>query len=96
MTVLEIIQRAGMQLGIGVAVANASSESEIDAAFGKLSRERADGVFVMERPFFFTRRQAISARVAAARIPAIYPNGAYVDAGGGDGLRRGLPALKSW
>ena len=81
-TVLETILSAGKQFGIRMAVLNASNESEIDAAFGKLSRERPDGIFVMDNPLNFRLAKAIAARVAAARIPAIYPFVEYADAGG--------------
>ena len=80
--VVESILRAGKQLGIGMAVLNASNESEIDAALDKLTRERPDGIVVMEAPLIYTHRRVIITRAAAARIPAIYTAGEYADAGG--------------
>ncbi len=80
--ILEVVRRAAAQLGIGVTVTNAASESELDAAFATVSRERAEAIFVMEGPFFLRHRAAIIARAAAARLPSVYPIGDYADAGG--------------
>jgi putative ABC transport system substrate-binding protein len=81
-SVLEVVRGAAAQLSIGVTVVNASSESELDAAFGTLSRERAEAIFVMEGTFFFRNQTVITARAAAARLPSVYPIGEYADAGG--------------
>jgi putative ABC transport system substrate-binding protein len=80
--ILEVVQSAAAQLGIGVSVVNATNESELDAAYGTLSRERAEALFVMEGPFFFRHQAKIVARATAARLPSVYPIGEYADAGG--------------
>lgn len=81
-SVLEVVKRAAKDLGVGVVVLNVSDQSEIDAAFGRLARERLDGILVMDNPINYRYRQLITARAAAAGVPAIYPTGDYVDAGG--------------
>ena len=80
--VLEVILRAGKQLNIKISTLGASNESEIGAAFIKLSQERPDGIFFMETPLFLKHRQMMVARAAAARIPGIYAVPEYADAGG--------------
>lgn len=79
---LEIVLVAGRQLGITMTALAASSEPEIEAAFGRLARERPDGLFLMEGPLFLRHRQIIVDRAAAARIPGIYAVPEYADAGG--------------
>jgi len=80
--VLEVILRAGEQLGIKMTALGATNEPEIEAAFGKLSRERPDGIFFMEGPLFLRHRQMIVDRAAAGRIPGIYAVPEYANAGG--------------
>ena len=79
---LEIVLRAGKQIGITMTALGATNETEIEAAFGKLSRERPDGIFFMEGPLFLRHRQMIVERAAAARIPGVYAVPEYAEAGG--------------
>ena len=74
-SVLEGVKTAAMQRGVGVAVVNASSEAEIEAAYAKLARERPAGILAMDNPIDYRYRQLISARAAAVRIPSMYPTG---------------------
>lgn len=69
--------------GLKYVMVDANQPGEIagalDSAFGK---ERAAGLVVMGDAMFYDHRAAIVKRVAAARRPAIYPDRAYVAAGG--------------
>jgi putative ABC transport system substrate-binding protein len=63
-------------------VLNASSPSEIDAAFAALRQQRAGALFVGGDPFFSSRRQQIVTLTARDAIPAMYANREFVEEGG--------------
>jgi putative tryptophan/tyrosine transport system substrate-binding protein len=76
------IQQAAPALGLQIQVLNASSISEIDAAFAALGRERADALFVAADAFFVSRRGQLATLTARDKIPASYPDRDSVAAGG--------------
>ena len=55
---------------------------EIDAQFTSLDREPADAMLVPTTPFFVTRAGQIAALAASHRIPAIYAQREFAEAGG--------------
>src|SRR5207237_10861682 len=61
---------------------NASTSREIDAAFATLERERPDALFVAADVLFASRRVQFVTLTARDRIPAIYSNREFVEAGG--------------
>jgi putative ABC transport system substrate-binding protein len=63
-------------------ILNATSESEIDAAFAILAEQRPDALMVGADPFFTSRRWQIVALAARLAIPAIYDWREYAFAGG--------------
>jgi putative ABC transport system substrate-binding protein len=75
-------QDAARTLGRKLLVLNASTPSEIDAAFTTLRQERAGALLVSSDPFFTTRRQQIVALAARDAIPALYFNREFVAEGG--------------
>jgi putative tryptophan/tyrosine transport system substrate-binding protein len=76
------VQQAARTIGLQIQVLNASTSSEIDAAFAALQRERPDALFVTPDAFFISRRVQIISLAARDRIPAVYPDRADVVAGG--------------
>jgi putative ABC transport system substrate-binding protein len=76
-----IIGAAGA-LGIKLEVVKASTESEIDAAFAIVMRERAQALMVMNDVFLQIRRSQITGLCTRNGLPAIYPWREYVEAGG--------------
>ena len=60
----------------------AGNDHDIDAAFERLSRQRAGALIVGADAFFTSRRDQITALAARYRIPAIYPWREYAQAGG--------------
>jgi putative ABC transport system substrate-binding protein len=80
-TTLRDVQEAARSLGLQIHVLNASTSSEIDAAFAAIARERPDALFVAPDAFLGTRVQ-ISALAARGRIPAAYSTRDEVIAGG--------------
>jgi putative ABC transport system substrate-binding protein len=63
-------------------VLNASTVSEIDAAFGKLIELRAGALVVSVDPFLNNRRSQIVALAARHAVPAIYGVREYAAVGG--------------
>jgi putative ABC transport system substrate-binding protein len=65
-------EEAARAKGVQLAILNASTESEIDAAFAKLASLQADGLIIAADPFFDTRRAQLVAPAARYKIPTIY------------------------
>jgi putative ABC transport system substrate-binding protein len=81
-TTLRNVNEAAAAIGQRIDVVNASTSSEIDAAFANFARGRPDALFVAADAFFASRRVQLANLAARERIPAIYSNRDYVTAGG--------------
>jgi putative ABC transport system substrate-binding protein len=86
-------QQAARVQGMQLHILNASTESEIDAAFAALVQRQADALFVASDPLFFTRREQIVALVARHAVPAIYDLREFVAAGGLISYGTNFPAV---
>jgi putative ABC transport system substrate-binding protein len=75
-------QEAAPTIGLQIQILNASTISEIDAAFTTLARERPDALFVAADAFFLDRRVQLATLTARDRIPATYATRELVAAGG--------------
>jgi putative ABC transport system substrate-binding protein len=73
---------AARSLGLQLHILNASTEGEIDAAFGKLIELRAGALVVSGDPFFNSRGDQIVALAARHALPAIYEWREFATAGG--------------
>ena len=73
---------AARSLGIQLEVFNASTPEELVGAFAEINRRRADGLVVLPDGMFWAVRADIVKLAAKARVPAIYWERAYVEAGG--------------
>jgi putative ABC transport system substrate-binding protein len=62
--------------------AEASSLPEIAAAFAAVAGEKADGVIIGAAPLFALHRPRIAELAIKYRMPSIYGNRGYVEAGG--------------
>ncbi|PWT88410.1 MAG: ABC transporter substrate-binding protein [Proteobacteria bacterium] len=76
------VAAAAGKLGLAFEVVQAGTESEIDAAFATLARERAQALMVANDGFLTIRRAQIVALAARHALPAIYPWREYAAAGG--------------
>ncbi len=79
---LTAVQEAAPALGLQIQILNASTISEIDAAFARLARERPDALFVAPDGFFGARAVQFATLTAHYNIPATYSQRRYVSAGG--------------
>jgi putative ABC transport system substrate-binding protein len=74
-------QTAATSLGRQI-VLNASSESELDAAFANMIQQRIGALLGASDPFFYNRRDQIVSLASRHRIPAIYYLRDFARAGG--------------
>ena len=76
------IREAARALGLQLAVLNASTNREIEAAFSTLVPDRADALFVAPDGFFTGRAVQFATLAAHHRVPAAYTQRHFVEAGG--------------
>jgi putative ABC transport system substrate-binding protein len=76
------VQTAAISLGRQIVVFNASSESELDAAFTRMAQQRIGTLLDASDPFLFNRRDQIVSLAARHGIPAIYYLRDFAHAGG--------------
>src|SRR5215471_15422652 len=81
-TVSRDAQLAARALGQTVHILNASTESEVDAAFARLAQLRAGALLVTNDPFFNNHPNQFVALAARHAIPVIYPWREFVVTGG--------------
>ena len=78
----KVMRDAARSLGLQLHVLDASTEGEIDAAFGKLIELRAGGLVVSVDSFLINQRAQIVALAARHAVPAIYGVREFATAGG--------------
>jgi putative tryptophan/tyrosine transport system substrate-binding protein len=79
---LRELPEAARALGLQIAILNASTSREIEAAFSTLVPDRADALFVAPDSFFTGRPVQFATLAAHHRVPAAYTQRAFVEAGG--------------
>jgi putative ABC transport system substrate-binding protein len=75
-------ETAARALGLQLHVLNASSESEIDAAFTTLHERNVGALMVSNDPLFFSFPVKLVELAARYAIPAVYNERVFVEAGG--------------
>jgi len=76
------LQDAARLFGQDALLVSASADLDFEKAFASLTEQHADVMLVGSDPFLFSRRDKIVAMAAQARIPAVYNDSLYVEAGG--------------
>jgi putative ABC transport system substrate-binding protein len=76
------VRDAAARLDIQLVVLTANSESDFDAVFATLARQRAGGLLVCASPFFYSRHEQLVALAARHSVPAIYEWREIAAAGG--------------
>src|SRR5215467_1503104 len=79
---LASIKKAAAALGVGVEIAEAERRDAIGPALDQLRERGASALIILGDSFFFNEHKLIVLLVTAARLPAIYPDRVYADAGG--------------
>jgi putative ABC transport system substrate-binding protein len=76
------IESAAKVLGLRLLVLDASSPSELDVAFERVSHENISGVLNAADPFIISQQDRIVALAARRAIPGVYSAPTFFDAGG--------------
>jgi putative tryptophan/tyrosine transport system substrate-binding protein len=76
------VEKAAPTMGLQIQILNASTVTEIDAAFATLAREHLDVLLVAGDAFLLSRRVQLATLTARDRIPAAYAVREPVEAGG--------------
>src|SRR6516165_3701589 len=79
---LRDVQEAAPRLGVQLLALRANAESDFDAVFASLIRQRAGALLVCASPFFFSWRQRLLVLAARHAVPAIYEWREFAAAGG--------------
>ena len=77
----QTVKEAARALGLETLFLNASTASEIDAAFATLARESTDALFIQGDGFFTSRAVQLATLAVRDRIPASYSAREMVEAG---------------
>ena len=81
-TMEQQVSAAANKLGQRIEVMNASSEPELEAAFGSLAKRGAGALVVASDSFFNNHPQPFARLALSHRIPAIFISRLFVEAGG--------------
>src|SRR6266545_924706 len=73
---------AGRALGVRLQFVEARGPADFDRAFSAMTRARAGALTVLASAMFANERRRLADLAAKNRLPAVYPQRAYVDAGG--------------
>ena len=76
------VEAAATAIGQQLRILNASTESDVDAAFASLVEQRADALLVGNDVFFTNRREQIVALAVRHAVPAIYAFRSFAEGGG--------------
>lgn len=79
---VNVLSVAARSLSVQLEVINVYAQEGLDSAFAEIKRRRADGLVVLPDGMFWAVRADIVRLAGKARVPAIYWERAYVEAGG--------------
>ena len=79
---LQEAQVAARELGVQLQLLEVRSPNDFDAAFEAAVRERADAVLPLRSPLIVFERRRIADLALKAKLPAIYDDREFVEAGG--------------
>jgi putative ABC transport system substrate-binding protein len=81
-SILKSTQAAAQKAGLDVVPVDARVPQDIDEAFEVLARERAGAIKVSSDRFLLTQQQRLADLALKNRLPSIFAERAYVEAGG--------------
>jgi putative ABC transport system substrate-binding protein len=79
---LEVRDDIARRLGLKLGVVEARSAAELEGAIATIARERSEAVMVLTDVMFISERRRIVELVARRRLPGMYFDRQFVDAGG--------------
>lgn len=78
----EVVQAAARTMGLQLEVFEVYRPEELEAAFSQIARTRAEGIMSMGGPLLLAARRPTVDFVAKRRLPAMYSEALFVEAGG--------------
>jgi putative ABC transport system substrate-binding protein len=81
-SMLSNLQLAAQQTGKQLLPLSVRTPAEIEPSFATMARERIDGVIILGDTLLFSLRTRISGLALKQRLPSIYTNTGYAEAGG--------------
>ena len=82
MHALREMQGAAHTLGLELQALEVRKPEDLDGAFAAISRERGNALFAFDNAANVTSRKGIVEFAAKSRLPTMFPNRIFVDAGG--------------
>jgi len=79
---LREVDLAAKVFGVKLQYLDVLEPKDIETAFRAASKGRADAVLVLANPFTISQRTQVADYAVKSRLPAIYPQSEYVEAGG--------------
>ena len=79
---LPLVEQAARALGVPLHLLAVRDLPELDQAFHAITNEHDNGLFFMGDPFLFTQRKRIAQFALEHRLPTMFPESPYVEAGG--------------
>ncbi|MFM9968111.1 MAG: ABC transporter substrate-binding protein [Burkholderiales bacterium] len=79
---LEETARAAKILGVTLVTEESPNPEDFKRAFAALQKQRPDALIVIENPMFVANRATLAELAASSRLPSIYNQSEYVQAGG--------------
>lgn len=76
------VEATARKLKLAIARHHAAAPADLDAALREVAASRAQGLVVMPSPFWVAQRDALVAFAAKQRLPAMYFDEEFVEAGG--------------
>ena len=76
------VESAARNLGVTFQSVEVRGRNEFEGAFAAMARERANGVVVASDPVIFGPRSQVVLLAARSRLPAVYPQREFAEAGG--------------
>jgi len=80
--VVEDLKAVAPSLSIELSFVAAQAPEQLGPAFSAVRRARAQALYVIEDPFFFTHRMTLAKLASKARLPAIYGTRVFAEKGG--------------
>jgi len=76
------IDAVARSLGVQIQILNVTKPEEIESAFASMVRGKVGGLTVLTQGMFVLKRAQVVELTAKSRLPAMYPDSRFTDAGG--------------
>jgi putative ABC transport system substrate-binding protein len=76
------VETAARKMDVTIRVVEIRSQGDIAGGFASIGRERTDGILVLQDPITFSARNQVVQLAAKGRLPAVYAQREFVEAGG--------------